>query len=596
MRIAQPDRLKDILNKFKMDEIAKVKNDLSSVHISLNQGKRLRDALTAIRDTKGNPLPLVYQFDLNRIVMFIGEFAFKDAHFGQVRNTIDQISSGREPTGDLSGGSVLPGFDDQEQADQSGLPGFSDFDEEDEPTEEVEKGDTTGLLPGFSDEAAPKESGPGSDEAATEESIDQEVKKTQSEQLAENIQRMKKYISVRKSFPPHTKTMSDIFFSNLKQNTGTSQSSLQRGGDISEELQNQKEWLEGLERMLHETEPPAVEPEATKDFELPEERDKRLKRRTPRGVKVVKTDSPLDEDEKANLKEAGKDESEVDDATALANVSFLSNAPVLITIGDDGMPVLDYQTIDKLYSQLKESLMSISNEAEAIYSRDNARASTIRKKFNSIFHAVKVKDWETKLVLMNNSEQIRVALGGASAFNKLQRDIARSYLSSKLRADSALFTKLYYPLAFCISYSLIGHILKTKDLTFKSDSIKQEDIAYDELLDKYLIRANNQVSSKFMKIFDVIHSPNFYTTRFDTIKALKVNTGDLVMRTFRSMYGKQAGNSRIYFKRSFCPVCYKQINWSKPKVEKTHEKYERFVIFCLTILCLGLSRKKTWQQ
>jgi len=340
-------------------------------------------------------------------------------------------------------------------------------------------------------------------------------------------------------------------------------------GDPTESLDFIDAWVKQLEDMSAETVPPTAE--------LPVEKPKRKKK--DQKVRILKPNqTSLDEDDEANLEERGRDASDVDDPTAILQAAFLSGMPAFVELGPDGVPYVNAEGLSTTYNKIREALLAINRETESVYERDKARAGSSRQKFNKLFHAVKAKDWETRLFVLDNRSAIMQALGGQKAFSNFNLELTSDLLSTRLRNDTDLFDTLYYSLAFCINYSLFGHITGSKAVTFKTSdgtNINNEEIDNGELRNNYLARARSSIRSKYFEVFDV-NSPSFYSDRKDTIQALDIKTGFTIQRAFRSLHGKQSGVSTVYSSRSNCPVCYKEINWTTPKAKKADIEYRGF--------------------
>nr|BDD46192.1 hypothetical protein 27 [bacterium] len=337
-------------------------------------------------------------------------------------------------------------------------------------------------------------------------------------------------------------------------------------GDITDSLDHIDGWLNEVYKFMDETEPPAEAPVEAK----PKKRRVRI---------VPPHQSVLDEDDESNMQESGQDKSVVDDPTAIAQSGLFADTEGFILIREDGMPIINHEAISAAYAEIKDKLSQINEEYKTtIQSNQRAKAGPIRKKLNMVFHAIKAKDWETKTFFTDHVDEFREAMDDSQAFEKFRRELYKAYLSSKLTDDGSLFNEMYWALAFCVSYALHGHILGIKPLKYSSKYYRDESkVDMDLLRERYLTFAAESIRSKFFRTFQ-ISAPAFYRTRFDTIKELEVNTATMLVRVDRALYGGQEAGQRVYFRTSFCPVCFKEIRWTRPEAYRERDEYKEFEV------------------
>lgn len=544
MQIADRHTVKQILSGINQIQWSGAyKPALSQVHDHMLQqepGTPARKSLSLIKDFST-------RLRVNRIIKAIGLENFVGSSANEVLSALDSVYTERSDSGMDRGQQVTPrprsrlrSFDPSEQSTSTYVG-----QEAPEQAPEVE-------------EEAPVEPGESEEDAAEMAQQEEESEKSRLEVAREKAEA---YRSA--PFPAWRTRLVETQFKNM----GILFSNIDKyytpyNKDPDPVLDTIDGWFADFDKYLAETAPP----------EAPKPAEKKTRR-------VRKFQSTLDQDDDANLEEENKKASSLEDGAALS-ADFLSGVPAFISLREDGVPTFNVQAIDTAYAALSEKLQALKVETENAAPGRKKQGGKYSKAFNEIFHSIKVKDWETRTFIIDNEAQIRQALGGASDYDRFKREANKYYLSSRLKDDMSLFQDIYWALAYCISYSLFGHIQNTKPVTFRTGagtSLDQGSIDMDELRERYLSRAMERIRAKYFMVFD-ISSPKFFRTRTDTIAELKVQTGMLIKRTFRQLHGAQAGNHTVYFRKSLCPVCFKEIRWSRPEALKGSDEFRDFEV------------------
>lgn len=543
MQIADRQTVKQILSGINQIQWSGAyKPALSQVHDHMLQqepGTPARRSLAVIRDFST-------RMRVNRLIKAIGLENFVGSSANEVLAALDGVYTERSDSGMDRGQQIsqrrrMRTFEPAQQETSTYVAPEQPEVAEEEPAE-----------------VAPVE--PGESE---EDAVEMEMQEEESEKSRLELAKEKAEAYRTKPFPEWRKGLVETQFKNMGILFGNIEKYyIPYGKDPDPVLDTIDGWFADFDKYLAETTPP----------EAPKPTEKKTRR-------VRRFQSTLDADDDATLEEEGKSVSSLEDGAALT-ADFLSGAPTFIGLDGNGVPVFNVEAINQAYDALANAIRGVSIQTQNAAMGRKKVAPTYQKAFNEIFHSVKAKDWETRTFIIDNEAQIRQALGGAADFERFKREANKYYLSSKLKDDMDLFQDIYWALAYCVSYSLFGHIQGTKPVTFRmasGTSLDQGSIDMDELRESYLSRAMERIRAKYFMVFD-ISSPKFYRTRRDTVAELKVQTGMLIKRTFRQLHGAQMGNHTVYFRKSLCPVCFKEIRWSRPEALKDSEEFRDFEV------------------